>query len=88
METSINMCFLLYVTRMRQHVKNLKEYDCNGMTMFDIQNEADVIYMKYLTGSPYSITEASPEVCSYRQLCSMLDRYFACNDKKSWFSSK
>lgn len=73
METEIRTCFSLFVNHMRGTIKHLPEYDYDKLTIQQIRAEMEVIFMKYILSSSYSISETSVGFVSYRHLKKMID---------------
>lgn len=73
MDNEIRICFSLFVNHMRTTVKNLTEYDYNSMTSQQIRGEIDVIFMKYILCSTFSVSDSSIGVVAYKHLKKMID---------------
>lgn len=74
MENSIKYCFKLFVQYMKtSSVKDLKTYDTGNMTIEQIRAEIDVIYMKYILASTYTISETAVGTVAYKHLKEMID---------------
>lgn len=83
MDNEIRICFSLFVSHMKQTLKNLPEYDYNTITSQQIKSEMEVIYMKYILSSSFSISESSVGVVAYKHLKKMVDD----NEKKSKYNT-
>lgn len=73
MEGEIKLCFNLFVNHMKSNVKDLRTYDASTMTVNQIRGEIDVIYMKYILCSSYSVSDSSIGVVAYNHLKKMID---------------
>jgi hypothetical protein len=73
MENEIKMCFSLFVNHMKANIKDLRSYDVGAMTINQIRAEIDVIYMKYILISSYSVSDSSIGVVAYTHLKKMID---------------
>lgn len=73
MENEIRMCFYLWTTHMKNTIKDLRNYDTTNMTVNQIKAETDIIYMKYILASSYSISDSSVGVISYNHLKKMIE---------------
>jgi len=78
MEKEIRTCFGLYLSYMRQHIKNLKEYDIDSMSVSDIDASLDVIYMQYIVTSSYSISKTSPGLIAFNHLKEIIKNGTVC----------
>ena len=73
MESEIKLCFNLFVNHMKSNIKDLRTYDSSTMTVNQIRGEIDVIYMKYILCSSYSVSDSSIGVVAYNHLKKMID---------------
>ena len=73
MDKTIKTCFCLYVNHMKNIVKNLNEYDYSVLTLNEIRDELNIIYIKYILSSPYSISDNSIGIVAYKHIKKMLD---------------
>lgn len=74
MEQSIKHCFNLFVQYMKSSaLKDLRNYDTNNMTVEQIRNEIDIIYMKYILASSYTLSDTAVGVVAYNHLKNMID---------------
>ena len=73
MDNEIKLCFNLFVNHMKANIKDLKTYDASTMTVNQIRAEIDVIYMKYILCSSYSVSDSSIGVVAYNHLKKMID---------------
>ncbi|QKF94374.1 hypothetical protein QKU48_gp0916 [Fadolivirus algeromassiliense] len=73
MDNEIRICFSLFVNHMKGNIKNLPEYDYNSMTIQQIRGEMDVIFMKYILNSSFSISDSSVGMVAYKHLKKMID---------------
>lgn len=72
MDNEIRTCFSLFVNHMRNTVKTLPDYDYNSMTSAQIAGELDVIYMKYILASSFTISDNSTGVVAYKHIKKMI----------------
>jgi len=72
-ESEIKLCFNLFVNHMKCNIKELRTYDVPTMTINQIRAEIDVIYMKYILCSSYSVSDSSIGVVAYNHLKKMID---------------
>lgn len=68
MEKEIRTCFGLYLNYIKQHIKNLREYDIDAMSISDMDAQLDVIHMQYILTSSYSLSKTSPGLIAYNHL--------------------
>ena len=73
MDNEIRICFSLFVGHMKSTLKNLPEYEYGAMAIQQIKAELEVIYMKYILLSSFSISESSVGVVAYRHLKKMIE---------------
>jgi len=74
MENSIKHCFNLYVQYMKtSSLKDLRGYDTSTMTIDQIRVEIDIIYMKYILASTYTLSDTAVGTVAYRHLKDMID---------------
>lgn len=74
MEHSIKYCFNLFVQYMKtSSVKDLRNYDTSTMTIEQIRAEIDIIYMKYILASTYTLSDTAVGTVAYRHLKEMID---------------
>ncbi|ARF12408.1 hypothetical protein Klosneuvirus_5_78 [Klosneuvirus KNV1] len=74
MENSIKYCFNLFVQYMKtSSVKDLRNYDTSTMTIEQIRSEIDIIYMKYILASTYTLSDSAVGTVAYRHLKEMID---------------
>lgn len=74
MESSIKHCFNLFVRYMGTMIKDIKTYDTTTMTVEQIRYEIDIIYMKYILVSTYTISETAVGTVAYKHLRDMVDK--------------
>lgn len=74
MEPSIKNCFNLFVQYMKSSaLKDLRNYDTSSMTVEQIRAEIDIIYMKYILVSSYTLSDTAVGVVAYKHLKEMID---------------
>ena len=73
---TIKSCFTMYYDNVKNIIKCNKVYDVETMTVTDIENEIDIIHMKYILGSTFSISPTSIQCMSYTHLKNIIDQYY------------
>lgn len=74
MENSIKHCFNLFVNYMKtSSLNDLKKYDTTIMTIEQIRAEIDIIYMRYVLVSTYSLSDSAVGTVAYKHLKEMID---------------
>ena len=72
MEKEIRTCFGLYLNYIKQHIKNLKEYEVDIMDTSDIECQLNIVHMQYILTSSYSVSKTSPALMAYCHLKEMI----------------
>lgn len=74
MEYPIKHCFNLYVQYMKtSSLKDFRQYDTSTMTIEQIRAEIDIIYMKYILVTSYTLSDTAVGSVAYRHLKEMID---------------
>ena len=82
MEKEIKICFAMYCKYMMSIIKLDKNYTdeiINNMTIDNIKTDINIINMKYIIGSVYSISESSIAILAYKHIKSLIDEHNTIN---------
>lgn len=74
MEAPIKICFNLFAQYMKATIKDLRNYDTSNMSIEQIRGEIDIIYMKYILASTYSLSDTAVGSVAYKHLKDMIDK--------------
>ncbi len=75
MELTIKICFTLYSEYIKPLIKSNIVYNVDNMSIEEIDSEVDIIHMKYILTSIYSISPTSIPTISYLHMKSMIEKY-------------
>ncbi len=75
METTIKICFTLYSDYLKPLIKSDTVYNIDNMTIDEIDSEVDIIHMKFILTSKYSISPTSIPSISYLHMKSIIEKY-------------
>lgn len=72
---NIRTCFMLYVNHLRSQRKDLvtEAYNYETLTDQQIRSQLDILHMKYILSSSFTLNDSSPCMVAYKHLKSMID---------------
>ena len=76
MLSTIKICFSLYYENLKTIIKSDNVYDLETMNIEDIESEVNIIHMKYILTSIYSISQNTIQWVSYTHMINMIDKYY------------
>lgn len=80
MLSAIKICFSLYFDSIKNIIKSDMVYDVEKMSIEDIENEVNVIHMKYILSCAYSVSHNSIQYASFEHLKNMIKKYHDAYD--------
>jgi hypothetical protein len=80
MLSAIKICFSLYFDSIKNIIKSDMVYDVEKMSIEDIENEVNVIHMKYILSCAYSVSHNSIQYASFEHLENMIKKYHEIYD--------
>lgn len=88
MENTIKECFKVYYNNLKNVIKSDTIYEIDNMSIMDIDNEIDMIHMKYIMTSTYSVSKSCIQCVGYNHLKSVIEQYYErmgfYEDNKKW----
>lgn len=78
MESTIKSCFEIYQNNLKS-IHNTT-YTPETMTIEEIENTIDLIHMKYIMASTYSISKSCIQCVAYNHLKSLIEQYYERNE--------
>ena len=75
MLSTIKTCFGLYYDNFKNIIKSDIVYDVDNMSVEEIDAQVDIIYMKYITMSSFSISLTSIQVVAYTHMKNVISSY-------------
>jgi hypothetical protein len=76
MLSTIKICFSLYSENLKNIIKSDKVYDLESMDIQEIESEINIIHMKYILTSIYSISTTSTQYNAYIHMINMIEKYY------------
>lgn len=84
MISTIKICFALYYDNIKNVIKSeFNEYDLDNMTINMIESEIEIIHMKYILSSVFSVSPTSVQFMAYNHLMSLIKKYHEINEHSS-----
>jgi len=75
MLNTIKICFSLYSNNLKSVTKDNTEYDVDNMTIDEIESAIDILHMKYILTSLYSISATSIQIMAHTHMKNMIEKY-------------
>ena len=75
LEGNIRKCYTLYVSFLKANIKNLESTDQEDISIEQIDNQLDVLHMRYILSHAYSLSPDSVGMMAYRHLKQMIEEY-------------
>lgn len=80
MLSTIKICFALYYENLKSIIKSDTIYDVENMDIKDIEAQVDIIHMKYITISLFSVSRTSVQFEAYIHMTNLIQKYYEIND--------
>lgn len=75
MLTTIKICFSLYSDNLKIIVKDNTMFDVETMTIDEIDAAVDILHMKYILTSLYSVSLTSIQYMAYAHMKTIIEKY-------------
>lgn len=75
MLSTIKICFGLYYDNFKNIIRSDVIYDVDNMSVEEIEAQVDIIYMKYITMSSFSISKTSIQSVAYTHMKNVIYNY-------------
>lgn len=75
MISTIKICFTLYYENLKKVIKSDTIYDIESMSIRDIETEIDIIHMKYILSSPFSVSHNSVQYAAYLHIDTLIQKF-------------
>jgi len=82
MDKEIKICFGMYYNYINSIIKLTVECipdNVDGMSVDEIRSYANILHMKYILSSSYSVSESSIAIISYKHLTGLIDKNLLLN---------